>query len=388
MIVANTHLFKIRTPNMKAQTIILSIASIAVVTIAIGYIYDYAEATSSCDKQPSGITPQQSELFLTLPDYCPTPDGMAIAPNGDLIVACPNFADQTQPACLIRVTKNGQITKWIDVPTLKESGYAAPMGIAFDTNGDLIVCDNQGWTGNPAAISKGRLLRLKFDGDILKETVVIAENMEHPNGVRIKDDKIYVTQSSLPKIKDKTGLLVSGVYAFDKDSKNINITNTLEDKNLITTVITQNPEVQYGLDGLVFDKAGNLYVGNFGDGSIHKITFDASGNVKSNDVWAQDTTQMRTTDGICIDNNGNIIVADFSANGISAVDTSGKITRLAQSPDCDGSDGGLDQPGEPIIWNDMIVVSCFDIVTGPDKVNTKHDKPYTLAKLGLVSNNN
>lgn len=388
MIAANTHLFKIRTPNMKAQTIILSIASIAVVTIAIGYIYDYAEATSSCDKQPSGITPQQSELFLTLPDYCPTPDGMAIAPNGDLIVACPNFAAQTQPACLIRVNKNGQITKWIDVPTLKESGYAAPMGIAFDTNGDLIVCDNQGWTGNPAAISKGRLLRLKFDGDILKETIVIAENMEHPNGVRIKGDKIYVTQSSLPKIKDKTGLLVSGVYAFDKDSKNINITNTLEDKNLITTVITQNPEVQYGLDGLVFDKAGNLYVGNFGDGSIHKITFDASGNVKSNDVWAQDTTQMRTTDGICIDKNGNIIVADFSANGISVVDTSGKITRLAQSPDCDGSDGGLDQPGEPIIWNGMIVVSCFDIVTGPDKVNTKHDKPYTLAKLDLVSNNN
>lgn len=33
MIVANTHLFKIRTPNMKAQTIILSIASIAIVTI-------------------------------------------------------------------------------------------------------------------------------------------------------------------------------------------------------------------------------------------------------------------------------------------------------------------------------------------------------------------
>lgn len=313
---------------------------------------------------------------------------MAIAPNGDLIVACPNFAAQTQPACLIRVNKNGQITKWIDVPALKESGYAAPMGIAFDTNGDLIVCNNQGWTGNPAAISKGRLLRLKFDGDILKETIVIAENMEHPNGVRIKGDKIYVTQSSLPRIKDKTGLLVSGEYAFDKDSKNINITNTLEDKNLITTVITQNPEVQYGLDGLVFDKGGNLYVGNFGDGSIHKITFDASGNVKSNDVWAQDTTQMRTTDGICIDKNGNIIVADFSANGISVVDTSGKITRLAQSPDCDGSDGGLDQPGEPIIWNGMIVVSCFDIVTGPDKVNTKHDKPYTLAKLGLVSNNN
>lgn len=41
---------------------------------------------------------QKSELFKILPDYCPTPDGMAVAPNGDLILACPNFAD-----CSVRV---------------------------------------------------------------------------------------------------------------------------------------------------------------------------------------------------------------------------------------------------------------------------------------------
>ena len=43
----------------------------------------------------------------------------------------------------------------------------------------------------------------------------------------------------------------------------------------------------------------------------------------------------------------------------------------------------LDQPGEPIVWNGQVIVSCFDLVTGPDKVNTKHDKPFTLAKLSL-----
>ena len=41
------------------------------------------------------------------------------------------------------------------------------------------------------------------------------------------------------------------------------------------------------------------------------------------------------------------------------------------------------QPGEPIVWNGQVIVSCFDLVTGPDKVNTKHDKPFTLAKLSL-----
>ena len=110
------------------------------------------------------------------------------------------------------------------------------------------------------------------------------------------------------------------------------------------------------------------------------LVFTLSGPVTRS---KQDTTQLRTTDGMCIDDKGNIWVADFSANAVARVDKDGKIQRIAQSPDCDGSDGGLDQPGEPIVWNGQVIVSCFDLVTGPDKVNTKHDKPFTLAKLSL-----
>ena len=326
----------------------------------------------------------KSELFVTLPEYCPTPDGLAIAPNGDLVVACPNYADQQQPACLIRIDKAGNIRKWMDVPVLEKTGYAAPMGIEFDSNGDFIVCDNQGWTGNPKGQNEGRILRLKFNPDgTLNNCEVIASGMEHPNGVRIFNGKIYVTQSLLTKIADKSGLLVSGVYCFDLSDINIQVTNTEKDKNLITTVITKNKSCQYGLDGLVFDKSGNLFAGNFGDGAIHKITFDKAGNVNSNKVWAVDPAQMRTTDGICMDENGNIIVADFSENAIALVTPEGKVKRIAKSPDGDGSDGGLDQPGEPIIWNGKMIISCFDMVTGPDKVNTKHDKPFTLAQIKL-----
>ncbi|MDR2956542.1 MAG: SMP-30/gluconolactonase/LRE family protein [Prevotella sp.] len=327
---------------------------------------------------------QKSELFIELPDYCPTPDGMAIASNGDLILACPNFADISKPACIMRITKEGKLTKWFDVPVLAETGWASPMGIAFNEEGDLFICDNQGWSGAEKASNKGRILRIKFDNDNkVKETIEVATGMEHPNGIRIRNGKLYVTQSSLSDIKDPSGLLVSGVYCFDMNDKNIRVKNTLDDKNLLTTVITENKDVQYGLDGIVFDKEGNLYVGNFGDGAIHKIIMDASGKVTSKDVWAQDLSQMRTTDGICIDDEGNIWVADFSDNAVARIDKNGKIQRIAQSPDCDGSDGGLDQPGEPIIWDGMVIVSCFDCVTGPDKVNTKHDKPYTLAKLSL-----
>lgn len=326
---------------------------------------------------------QKSELFVELPDYCPTPDGMAIAPEGDLVLACPNFADLSKPACLVRITKDGNIRKWIDVPILPETGWAAPMGLAFAENGDLFICDNQGWNGSEKAQDKGRLLHLKFRNGKLSETIVVASGMEHPNGVRLRDGKVYVTQSSLSKIKDDSGLLVSGVYCFSEDDRNIHVTNTRTDKNLIATVVTRNPQVQYGLDGIVFDKAGNLYVGNFGDGTIHKLVFDDAGKVVNNEIWAQDPTQLRTTDGMCIDEDGNIWVADFSENAIARVSPDGTIQRMSRSLDCDGSDGGLDQPGEPIVWNGRLIISCFDIVTGPDKANTKHDKPYTLATLTL-----
>lgn len=326
---------------------------------------------------------QKSELFMELPDECPTPDGMAVAPDGDLILACPNFADLTKPACLMRITKEGKISKWLDVPVLPETGRAAPMGLAFAENGDLFICDNQGWSGAEKAQNKGRLLCLKFVNRALYETVVVASGMEHPNGVRIRDGKVYVTQSALSKIKDDSGLLVSGVYCFDINDRNIRVTNTRADKNLIATVITHNPGVQYGLDGIVFDKAGNLYVGNFGDGTIHKMVIDDAGKVVDNEIWAQDPTQLRTTDGMCLDDDGNIWIADFSENAVARVSPEGTIRRIAQSPDGDGSDGGLDQPGEPIVWNGRVIVSCFDIVTGPDKTNTKHDKPFTLAALPL-----
>ena len=341
------------------------------------------QCTSPKNKKGEDTLPQKSELFVTLPDYCPTPDGMAIASNGDLIVACPNFADITQPACLMRITKDGKVTKWMNVPILEETGWASPMGIAFNEEGDLFICDNQGWSGAEKAKNKGRILHLKLDNDTLVETITVASGMEHPNGIRIRNGKLYVTQSSLSQIKDPSGLLVSGVYCFDMNDRDIIVTNTSEDKNLITTVTTKNPQVQYGLDGIVFDETGDLFVGNFGDGAIHRIKLDADNKVSSNDVWAQDSTQLRTTDGMCIDHKGNIWIADFSANAVARVDKNGKIQRIAQSPDGDGSDGGLDQPGEPIEWNGQMIVSCFDLVTGPDKVNTKHDKPFTLTKLSL-----
>ena len=332
---------------------------------------------------------QTPKLFVSLPDYCPTPDGMEIDRDGNLVVACPNFADKTKPGCIIKIDKAGNVKKWFNVPTIPETGWASPMGIAFGPDGELFICDNQPWMGTPEGQFKGRLIgcRVEGMGDDAKVTMrVIADGIEHPNGVRYHKGKLYVTNSLMTKEKDLSGLLVSGLYVFDASARTpVTVTNTKADPNLLLSVLTYNEECQYGLDGLAFDSKGVLYLGNFGDGSVLRVVLDDTGKkVVSHETWAKDLKNLRTVDGICFDEKDNLYIADFSENAIAVVKPDSRVYRIAQSPDSDGAKGELDQPGEPIVWNGKLYITCFDCVTGPDKVNTGHQKPYTITTLDLI----
>ncbi|MCL1796465.1 MAG: phage head-tail adapter protein, partial [Clostridia bacterium] len=211
------------------------------------------------------ITPK---LFALLPDYISTPDGMAIDRHGNIVLSCPNFADG-QPGVVVRIDKDRNITKWFEVPVHPETGVARNMGIAFDENWNLYICDNQAWSGAPELANKGRVLKVTADdsGGIC-DWATVAKNMEHPNGVRTRNGCLYVTQSMLSRVSHPSGKLVSCVYRFNLDERDIEVTNTLEDTHIIATFVTENPDVQYGADGIAFDRAGNLYVGNFGDGEV------------------------------------------------------------------------------------------------------------------------
>jgi len=327
---------------------------------------------------------QQPKLLCLLPEqYVCTPDGMEVDNEGNLILACPNFADMSMPSCICKIDTNYNVKKWFDVPVSEKTGEARAMGIAFGPDRDLYIVDNQGWGNDPNLVFNGRIIRVRTDGDHVEKVIVVAEGMEHPNGVRIYGDHLYVTQSLLSKVKTESGNLLSCVYRFHLDDENIQVTNTLADQNIIVTYETYNPDDQYGADGIVFDKAGNMYVGNFGDGEVYKTSFNADRTVRETVSFAKDPANLRSTDGLAIDEYGNIYVADFVVNAIAKIDTKGKITRIAQSSDTDGFKGELDQPGEPCIWNGKIAVSCFDCVTGGDKFNTAHELPATMSMLDI-----
>ena len=327
---------------------------------------------------------QEPKLLCLLPEeYVSTPDAMEIDQEGNLILSCPNFADMSKPSCICKIDTSGNVRKWFDVPLSEKTGEARAMGIAYGPDWDLYIVDNQGWGGDPRLVFQGRIIRVRMNGDTIEKVTVVADGMEHPNGIRIHGDYVYVTQSMLTKVKTESGNLLSCVYRFHLDDENIQITNTLDDPNMFLTYETYNPDDQYGMDGIVFDKEGNMYVGNFGDGEVFKVSFNPDGSVKENVSFAKNPAELRSTDGITIDEYGNLYVADFVANAVAKIDPTGKVTRIAQSPDTDGFNGELDQPGEPCVWNGKIAVSCFDCVTGGDKVNTAHELPATMSLLEI-----
>lgn len=329
---------------------------------------------------------QESRLFTLLPEeYVCTPDGMEIDREGNLIVSCPNYADDEMSGCVIRIDKNKNITKWFDVPVHPETGVARNMGIAFDKDWNMFICDNQPWCGREEFAWKGRMLKVIFDEEgRVQDWYTVADGMEHPNGVRIYKDYMYVTQSYLTKVKDSSGNLVSCVYRFPLDARDIKITNTMDDEYIFTTFVTKNPRCQYGADGIEIDSKGNMYVGNFGDGEVWKICLDENGDMAEKELYAKNEEELVSTDGMILDEDtGNLYIADFNNNAIVMIDKERNVRRIAQSPDCDGFNGELDQPGEPIIWNGKLIASCFDLVTDETKINTEHEMPATMAELDL-----
>jgi sugar lactone lactonase YvrE len=138
-----------------------------------------------------------------------------------------------------------------------------------------------------------------------------------------------------------------------------------------------------GADGLTFDAEGNLYTGNFGDGVLSKVAFNADGSVKSNAVFVKDP-KMTCVDGIFYDKKRSCIyVADSEKNAIQVVHLpDGRLTTLWENEDTDGKGGLLDQPCEPLVRGDDLVVVNFDMPF-PGLKNTKYDKPHTISIISL-----
>jgi hypothetical protein len=115
---------------------------------------------------------------------------------------------------------------------------------------------------------------------------------------------------------------------------------------------------------------------------MYKVAFNADGTVKSKGVFVR-SPKLTCVDGIFYDAKRNrIYVADSERNAIQVVEMDGKVWTLWENGDTDGADGLLDQPCEPALRGDELIVVNFDMPF-PGLKNTKFDKPYTICVIKL-----
>ncbi|PCI33643.1 MAG: hypothetical protein COB60_07350 [Flavobacteriaceae bacterium] len=313
----------------------------------------------------------QTKLFISLPDYCPIPDNLAVAPDGTLTLTCPNFKGGKE-GVIVSITADKKVTKLAQLQGREKGLVGKPMGLDYAPDGSLFVCNNQGK-------GQGQVLRLTFKDGVVDSTQVVATGIS-PNGLKYSNGYVYVTQPRMRKLSKKS--VIGGVYRFKESDRNVLVSGKKNDPYLIFTAETTNPQRKAGLDGLTFDKEGNLYVGEFGDATIYKLTINDKGIVTNDEVYVQ-LPQNTGVDGMIMDENNNLYVVGFSLNQLIKVDANKNVKILAEYPDNDGSNGELDQPVDLCFFNGKLLISNFDSMVAPGMVNKSHSKPYTISYIDL-----
>lgn len=324
------------------------------------------------------------KLFCNLPEYCNTPDAMAFSNEENaIILSVPNFNDTRYPGVIMKVDLNGNSEPYFPVPIHPETGKGAPMGLEFGPDGNLYYADNQYFFNKDY---KSRVMRIVIEKGKPIRCEPVIENLKLANAVRWYGDFLYVSDTFFD-IGDPSKEGWGGIYRVSLKEMNKGVVKLIPNKRkddshlVVKAKCTPNHRGDIaGFDGMCFDKDGNLYSGNFGDGKFYRVSFNGiNGKVKELKVI---DNSLNCVDGICYDAVRNVIyIADSESNAIHQWDVKkNKMLTLWENDDTDGSNGLLDQPCEPLVIGDRIIIANFDMPF-PGLTNTKFDAPYTLSQL-------
>ena len=324
------------------------------------------------------------KLLFTLDEAHNTPDGLALAPNGHLILSVPNLADNSQPASLMEI--NGTtITPFItNLPVEPTTKKAAPMDLAFGPDGNLYYAENQYENSKDF---KSRLMRVAMKNGKPGAITTVVDNFALANAVVWKGSTIYVTDSQWDLPDNDKGSAILKFSLAELNQGVVHLKPKTMDPHVLATFTTTVNEtgVDNGADGLDYDSKGNFYTGSFGDGKLYKVSLKPDGSLAKQETLTLQGKPIPCVDGLIIDRTSDkMYLCNSRQNAIEMVDlrNGNKVTTLAQNGDTDGSGGKLDQPAEVLLKGKRLYISDFD---KPEKnfVNSKSDAPHTMSLIDL-----
>ncbi|GAB3294167.1 SMP-30/gluconolactonase/LRE family protein [Hymenobacter tenuis] len=323
------------------------------------------------------------KLLHTLDEAHNTPDGLALAPNGSIILSVPNLADNTYPAVLMEMTDTTLKPYLTTLPVEPSTQKAAPMDLAFGPDGNLYYAENQYENDKNF---KSRLMRVRVQNGEPGEVETVVDHFALANAVVWKGNTLYVTDSQWDLSGNDKG---SAIFHFTLDELNkgpIHLKPKTKDPHvlaLFTTTVNETG-LDNGADGLDYDSQGRLYTGSFGDGKFYRITLKPDGSLAKQETLALTGKQIPCIDGLIIDRaTDKAYLCNSRQNAIEVVNLKdNSVTTLAQNGDTDGRNGLLDQPAEVLLKGNRLYISDFD---KPEKnfVNIKSDAPHTMSVIDL-----
>ncbi|MFD1470349.1 SMP-30/gluconolactonase/LRE family protein [Hymenobacter caeli] len=345
--------------------------------------------TASADTMgvPAGSIPTigDPKLLFTLPDAHNTPDGLALGPDGRLLLSTPNLADNSKPAAIVEIVGNTYKPFAANLPVEPTTKKAAPMDLAFGPDGNVYYAENQ-YENSKKYVSRLMRINLKNGKPGTIETVV--DSFALANGVVWKGNNLYVTDSQwdMPGNTKGSAIMRFTLEELKKPGGPLHLKPKTKDSHVLAmfTTVVNETGVDNGADGLDYDSQGNLYTGSFGDGSFHKVSLKPDGTFAKQEVVALTGDKITCIDGLVIDRaTDKAYVTGARQNAIFVINLKdNSVSTLAQNPDTDGAGGKLDQPAEVLLKGKRLYISNYD---NPVKhfVNTKSDAPHTESYIDL-----
>ncbi len=270
------------------------------------------------------VAPSQAQLVTTVIGPSKNvDDALLLQSDGSLL------GSNYDGSAVFRITLNGEVT-------VHANGFNTPNGLAFDSHGNLFLADNRG----------NKIFKIAPDGTITQH----GANITSPSGL-LKDpdsDTLYVTQFTQNRVLK---------MAPDGTMRTYLAGNGLN-----------------GPVGLAFDEEKNLYIGNFNNCEVYKVTPQGAMSFLADipGTWL----------GFITYSSGLIYGTSFTIHKIYTVTREGVVSHFAGS----GSPGKTDGPALSATFNNPngIIASATGDTIFVSDYGSKSVRMITGATVGVT----